>query len=511
MTRIKKVAVCGAGGTMGAGIALVAARSGFETIRFDRSSEALSRSRAAAEKFLGKSVDRGRMSPEDSDATLARLQDSTDLADLADCDLVIEAIYENLEVKQALFKELNTICKPQTIFASNTSTLSITQIASGCGREDRVVGMHFCLPAELMKLIEMSRGLNTSDETFLAAWAWTEAAGQLPVETQDKPGFILNALLVPFNNDVIRAIEAGLATPEDIDTAIKSGLGYKMGPCTLLDLIGLDTQVLLGEAFYPITLDRRASVPPLLRRMVAAGKLGNKSGQGLLTGQSRQRADTAPDFSIVASGDSRSFPSGDTIVDRATERADVTMHLGGGYAPDPSKTAVLVELDTECLGVQTGEDMGREGSNVVGFARYRNGNDAPSNLIELVRQPATDAAALDAARAIFEVAGFDVVVCADQPGRIVDRLVRPKYNDALRFLDEGLATAEDMDKTCKLGLGYPDGPIERVTRGGLARHFDVTSALYAMTGQPGYAPARRAVVASAHQAKAAVCPDPVKG
>ena len=162
----------------------------------------------------------------------------------------------------------------------------------------------------------------------------------------------------------------------------------------------------------------------------------------------------------------------------------------------------MIELDTECLGVHTGEDMGREGSNAVGFARYRNGNDAPSNLIELVRQPATNPAALAAARAVFEVAGFDVVVCKDLPGRIVDRLVRPKYNDALRFLDEGLATAEDMDKTCCMGLGYPDGPIERVTRGGLARHFDVSKAIHDMTGLPGDAPARRAVVAKAREGQA---------
>jgi 3-hydroxybutyryl-CoA dehydrogenase len=179
-----------------------------------------------------------------------------------------------------LFSRLDAICGPETIFASNTSTLSITEIASGCGREDRVVGMHFCLPAELMKLIEMSRGINTSDAAFETAWAFTLAAGQKPVETQDKPGFILNALLVPFNNDVIRAIEAGVASPADIDKAIKIGLGYKMGPCELLDLIGLDTQVRLCEAFYPVTLDPRASAPPLLRRMVAAGRLGRKSGRG---------------------------------------------------------------------------------------------------------------------------------------------------------------------------------------------------------------------------------------
>ncbi|MEZ5649961.1 MAG: 3-hydroxyacyl-CoA dehydrogenase NAD-binding domain-containing protein [Burkholderiaceae bacterium] len=500
-TTIKKVGICGAGGTMGAGIALVAARGGFDTVCFDLSAEALARQRKAATKFFDRTVEKGRMSAEARDATLARMQDATDLAALADCDLIIEAIFENLEVKRELFGKLNTLCKAETIFASNTSTLSITQIAGGCGREDRVVGMHFCLPAQVMKLIEMSRGLNTSDAVFADAWAWTQAVAQVPVETQDKPGFILNALLVPFNNDVIRAIEAGLATAEDIDTAIRSGLGYKMGPCTLLDLIGLDTQVLLGEAFYPITLDVRASVPPLLRRMVAAGLLGNKSGQGLLSGAARERASTAPAFTIEAAGASRSFPDGDAFLATATSSGPVTIHLGGGYRADAGKTAVLVELDTECLGVHTGEDMGREGSNVVGFARYRNGDDAPSRLIELVRQPNTDAGALDAARAVFEVAGFDVVVCKDLAGRIVDRLVRPKYNDALRFMDEGLASAADMDKTCCMGLGYPDGPIERVTRGGLAHHYRVTKAIHEMTGLAAYAPARAAVVAHARSVR----------
>ena len=490
---MKKVGVCGAGGTMGAGIALVAARAGFETVCFDLSADALARQRKAAGKFFGKSVEKGKMSQADCDAALGRMIDATDLTALADCDLVIEAIFESLPVKKDLYGKLNAICKPETIFASNTSTLSITQIAGGCGREDRVVGMHFCLPAQVMKLIEMARGINTSDATFDAAWAWTEAAGQIPVETQDKPGFILNALLVPFNNDVIRAIEAGLATPEDIDTAIKVGLGYRMGPCTLLDLIGLDTQVLLGEAFFPITLDARAAVPPLCRRMVAAGKLGNKSGQGFLTGLTRDKATEAPGFAVT--GRSANFAEG-----LANTGDAVTIHLGGGFVADPSKTAVLVELGTECLGQHTGEDSGREGSNAVGFARYRNGDDAPSNLIEIVVQPNTSSEALAAARAIFEVAGFETVVCKDLAGRIVDRLVRPKYNDALRFLDEGLASAEDMDKTCCMGLGYPIGPIARVTGGGLARHYDVSKAIYDMTGLPGYAPARRAVVAKAREA-----------
>lgn len=277
---IKTVAVCGAGGTMGQGIAIVAARAGFNTISFDMSAEGLERSRRQTEGFFSKSVGRGKMTEEARDATLARMTSTSDLGDLAKADLVIEAIYENLDAKRELLGNLNGICPEHTIFASNTSTLSITEIASGCGREDRVVGMHFCLPAQLMKLIEMSRGLNTDPAVFDAAWAFTEAAGQVPVETQDKPGFILNALLVPFNNDVIRAIEANVALPADIDTAMKTGLGYRMGPCELLDLIGLDTQLRLCEAFYPVTLDPRASAPPLLRRMVAAGHLGRKSGRG---------------------------------------------------------------------------------------------------------------------------------------------------------------------------------------------------------------------------------------
>jgi 3-hydroxybutyryl-CoA dehydrogenase len=146
-----------------------------------------------------------------------------------------------------------------------------------------VVGLHFCLPAQLMRLIEVSPGIATSEETLAKAWAWCEAAGQLPVKTQDKPGFILNALLIPFNNDCIRAVEAGVATPADVDTAIKTAFGYKMGPLELIDLIGLDTQVRLCEAFYPITLDPRAAAPPLLRRMVAAGWLGRKTGRGFFS------------------------------------------------------------------------------------------------------------------------------------------------------------------------------------------------------------------------------------
>ena len=200
-------------------------------------------------------------------------------------------------------------------------------------------------------------------------------------------------------------------------------------------------------------------------------------------------------------GDSRSFSQEDAFRSGATTDADVVVYLGAfhrpgsAFQPDASKEAILVELDVECLGVHTGEMAGEEGSNVIGFARYRNGDEAPTKLVELVRQPKTRESAITAARKVFETAGLEVVVCSDQAGRIIDRLLRPKYNAALRFLDEGLASAKDMDLTCRLGLGYRDGPIERVESGGLARHYDVTQALFETYGTPGFAPARRSVVA----------------
>jgi 3-hydroxybutyryl-CoA dehydrogenase len=206
-------------------------------------------------------------------------------------------------------------------------------------------------------------------------------------------------------------------------------------------------------------------------------------------------------YAIVKTGESRSFPDGDAFLAGAVApaQADVVIYCGAAHTPDPSKAAILVELGQECLGEHTGEDMGEEGSNVLGFARYRNGSDAPSDLVELVRQPNTPEAAIAAAREAFAAAGFAVAVCSDQAGRIIDRLVRPKYNAALRLLDEGLATQKDMDLTCRLGLGYADGPIERVVRGGLAHHYEVTKGLFETYGAPGYAPARRAVVAAARQ------------
>jgi len=279
VAEIKTVGVAGCG-TMGAGIAIVAARAGFTSIVYDNRAEALSLARAQSEAFFRKSVERGKLRAEQLPAIMERWTSTTRIEDLAACDVIIEAVFEDLKVKHGLFAALNKVCPPHTIFASNTSTISITEIAGGSGRDDRFVGMHFCLPAQLMKLVEMSPGLNTSEETFSAVWNFCQALGQNPVKTKDSPGFILNYFLIPFNNDAIRLVEQGVAEPADIDKAIKAALGYAMGPFELLDLIGMDTQLLLCEAMHGMTKEPRAACPPLVKRMIAAGHLGRKSGRG---------------------------------------------------------------------------------------------------------------------------------------------------------------------------------------------------------------------------------------
>ena len=236
--------------------------------------------KAQAVAFLKKSVERGKLAAGDDSRIMAQFSTTTTMADLSDCDFIIEAVFEDLKVKHTLFSELNKICPAHTIFASNTSTISITEIAGGSGRDDRVVGMHFCLPAQLMKLVEMSPGISTSDETFAKAWQFCEKLNQKPVRTRDTPGFVLNYFLIPFNNDVINMVDQGVASAADIDLAIKTALGYPLGPLELLDMVGMDTQLLLCDAMHGLTNEPRAACPPLVKRMIGAKHLGRKTGRG---------------------------------------------------------------------------------------------------------------------------------------------------------------------------------------------------------------------------------------
>jgi 3-hydroxybutyryl-CoA dehydrogenase len=276
---IRKVGVVGCG-LMGGGIAQVCAQAGFETVVREVSQDLLDRGMGRIAGLLEKDVGKGRLSAEQRDATLARLAPTTALDALADCQIVVEAIVENLDAKREVFGALDAICAPATIFASNTSSLTIAEMAATTKRPDRFAGLHFFNPVPVMKLVEVVRSIVTSDATVATLKQFGAALGKTVVEAQDTPGFIVNRLLIPYLLDAIRVLESGVATREDIDEGMKLGCGHPMGPLTLLDFVGLDTTYYIANIMFDEFKEPRFAPPPLLKRMVLAGQLGKKSGRG---------------------------------------------------------------------------------------------------------------------------------------------------------------------------------------------------------------------------------------
>ena len=279
MSDIKTVGVLGCG-LMGSGIAQVAATAGYDTLVRDVAPPILDKAKAGIEKSLAKFVEKGKVQGADRDAALKRLTFTTTLTDLKRCDIVIEAVTEDLEVKNAMWKELDGLCGPGTIFASNTSSLTIAAMTVATKRPDRFVGLHFFNPVPLMQLVEVVRTVTTSPETFKRAYAFATSLGKEPVATKDTSGFIVNLLLVPYLLDAIRALERGAGSVPDIDKAMQLGCGYPMGPLTLLDFVGLDTTYKIAEIMFAEYKEQKYAAPPLLKRMVLAGLHGKKSGKG---------------------------------------------------------------------------------------------------------------------------------------------------------------------------------------------------------------------------------------
>jgi 3-hydroxybutyryl-CoA dehydrogenase len=277
--KITKVGVLGCG-LMGGGIAQAAAAAGFTTVARDVAEPLLEKGRTAIQKSLGRLVEKGKLAALARDQALTRLSFTTDLAAFRECDIVIEAVTEDLELKNRLWRELDGLCLPRTIFASNTSSLTIAAMAAATHRPDRFVGLHFFNPVPLMPLVEVVRTVTTSQETFDRAYAFAAALGKEPVTAVDSPGFIVNLLLVPYLLDAARALERGVASTQDLDRAMQLGCGHPMGPLTLLDYIGLDTVVRIAEIMFDAYREPRYAAPPLLRRMVVAGFYGRKSGKG---------------------------------------------------------------------------------------------------------------------------------------------------------------------------------------------------------------------------------------
>jgi 3-hydroxybutyryl-CoA dehydrogenase len=276
---IRKVGVLGCG-LMGSGIAEVAAKSGFETIVREVTPELLDKGMARIRGSLDKATEKGKLAAADRDATLARIRGTADVGELADCDLMVEAIVENLEEKRKLYAALDAVAKPTAILASNTSSLTVTQLAMATRRPERFVGLHFFNPVPVMKLVEVVRTLLTDDAVLADVGEFCRAIGKEPVQCRDNSGFIVNRLLVPYLLDAIRAYEEGVGSVEDIDKAMQLGCGYPMGPLTLLDFVGLDTTYYIANIMFEEYREKRFAPPPLLKQMVQAGRLGRKSGRG---------------------------------------------------------------------------------------------------------------------------------------------------------------------------------------------------------------------------------------
>jgi len=278
---IKKVGVLGCG-LMGSGIAQVAASAGFETVVREVSDELIQKGFVGIEKSLSKFAEKGSITAEQQKAIRDRLSGTTSFDDLADCDIIIEAIIENLEEKRKTYAELDRICKPETIFASNTSSISITAMmtATSPARQERFIGLHFFNPVPLMKLVEVVRTILTDEAVYEQGIEFGKSLGKVPVRAGDRSGFIVNRLLVPYMLDAIRALEEGVGSIVDIDTSMKLGLGYPMGPFTLGDFVGLDTTYYIAEIMFDEFREKRFAPPPLLKRMVLAGLYGRKSGRG---------------------------------------------------------------------------------------------------------------------------------------------------------------------------------------------------------------------------------------
>jgi len=276
---VKRVGIVGSG-IMGSGIAEVAAKTGHEVVLRSRKQETADKMVAGLEKSLAKQVERGKLSEEDRDGTLQRVTATSDLSEMAACDLVIESIVEDLAPKKQLFNDLDRICGDATILATNTSTLPVIELAMETGRPNKVCGVHFFNPAPMMSLVEIIRPLTADDDTIAEVRAFAEACGKAPVEVKDQAGFIVNALLFPYLNNAVRLLENGVASKEDIDEAMKGGCNFPMGPLALLDLVGLDTSLAIIEALYAEFRDPNYAPVPLLKRMVVAEQLGRKSGKG---------------------------------------------------------------------------------------------------------------------------------------------------------------------------------------------------------------------------------------
>ena len=568
MARVfSKVGVVGLG-TMGAGIAEVFARNGLSVVAVEMNDVSLERGRGHVEHSTQRGVDRGKMSAEGKDALVARIEFSTSLDALAEADLVIEAIPERLELKRGVFNQLDQICKPDTILATNTSSLSVTQIAVATGRPGKVIGLHFFNPAPVMKLVEIVSSVVTEPEVVADVEAFAQSLDKVDVTISDRAGFIANALLFGYLNHAAAMYEARAAIREDIDAAMKLGCGLPMGPLQLLDLIGLDTAFEILDTMYKQSRDRLHAPTPIFKQMITAGLLGRKSGQGFYTYDKPDSPTVVADVHTPAPGSSvtgaaddvhrigvvgsgtmacgivevcakagydvvylarseakvagvqkavttsltkavergklseedreatlakltgttavEDLATCDIVVEAVVENIDVKRELFGELDKVCKSGAILATTTSSVPVIDCAVSTGRPG-DVIGLHFFNPA--AVMKLVEVVStvstSPATEAVALDLVARL----GKHAVRCGDRAGFLVNALLFPYLNDAVKMLEANYASADDIDAAMVVGCGYPLGPFALLDVIGLDVSLAIERTLYLEFRDRGLAPA----------------------
>jgi len=482
---IREVAVVGLG-TMGAGIAEVFARAGIGVVAIETDPGALARGMGMLEASLTRAVSRGKLSEADKDAILGRVRPAAGFSAAATVDLAIEAVPERMEIKRQVFAELDRVCSPEAILATNTSSLSVTSIACETRDPDRVVGLHFFNPAPVMRLVEVVSTVVTADGLADGMAALVRHLGKTPVEVADRAGFVANTLLLPYLNHAVRLLETGYASREDIDTAATAGIGLPMGPLALLDLIGLDTSLSILEVLSGELGGSRYAPAALLRRLVSAGRTGRKSGEGIY--RYRGAAGGAQEAGFrEGNGAVGPVPSTVTLISSGraadAELASAAAAAGVNITRNPAHASDLVVIaaapDEKVL--PTAVQVGRA-SQAVGLHRWG------ADLAEVVSTGLTGTHAAASGAALAGRLGLTAVHAPDRPGFLVGALLYPHLADAVRMVQDGYATVSDVDNAMTLGCGYPLGPFGLLDQVGGQVVLDGLQAMHGAYADPAYAP-----------------------
>lgn len=488
---IREVAVVGLG-TMGAGIAEVLARGGFRVVAIEADAAALGRGLGILDASLSRAVGRGRLTAAARSEIRGRVRAAQSLRETATADLVIEAVPERLDIKRQIFAELDEVCSPAAILATNTSSLSVTTIAAGTRYPGRVVGMHFFNPAPVMRLVEVISTVLADDGVAETVADLAGRLGKTPVQVGDRAGFVANALLLPYLNQAVRLLDTRYASAADIDLAATAGIGLPMGPLALLDLIGLDTSLSILEVLSAEFGTDRYTPAPLLRRLAAAGRTGRKSGRGIYDyadpggsekskddDQAGNRRSTAPEsVALIASEDD---------AEAAAELSAVLAASGLSVSRDPAQAAGLIVV-VAALGqpvLPAALSTGRP-ADVIGL--HLPAGLTAGALAEVVRTSLSSPRAVAAGAAVARRLGLTPVLTPDRPGFLLGTLLYPHLADAVTMVQDGYASAADVDAAMTLGCGYPRGPFALLDAAGPQTVLAGLRAMYAAYGAASLAP-----------------------